>query len=157
MSSALMLCELPPHAAGAVVVATEESPAELDGDALYMPEVVVEELSDPVAIPAADAVMKISAEWLPDGDVLAARVGTTGPVAARWMSRLSAEAVTPARTAGLRCGWMCLGTLARARVRGSNTSRRRCGGGDAVFGARDPGRSGRRSWDGVCARADLAW
>ena len=27
-----MLCELPPHAAGAVVVATEESPAELIGD-----------------------------------------------------------------------------------------------------------------------------
>ena len=44
VSSALMLCELPPHAAGAVVVATVESPAELTATALYVPEVVVEGL-----------------------------------------------------------------------------------------------------------------
>ena len=123
VSSALMLCELPPHAAGAVVVATEESPAELTATALYVPEVVVEGLSTAAGGTAGGTVVKISAEWLPDGDVLAARVGTTGPVAARWMSRLSAEAVTPARAPPerLRCGWMCLGTLARARARGSHT------------------------------------
>ena len=44
-----MLCELPPHAAGAVVVATEESPAELTATALYVPEVVVEGLSTAAA------------------------------------------------------------------------------------------------------------
>ena len=49
VSSALMLCELPPHAAGAVVVATEESPAELTATALYVPEVVVEGLSTAAA------------------------------------------------------------------------------------------------------------
>ena len=106
VSSALMLCELPPHAAGAVVVATEESPAELTATALYVPEVVVEGLSTASGGTAGGTVVKISAEWLPDGDVLAARVGTTGPVAARWMSRLSAEAVTPARTAGAAEMWL---------------------------------------------------
>ena len=106
VSSALMLCELPPHAAGAVVVATVESPAELTATALYVPEVVVEGLSTASGGTAGGTVVKISAEWLPDGDVLAARVGTTGPVAARWMSRLSAEAVTPARTAGAAEMWL---------------------------------------------------
>ena len=101
-----MLCELPPHAAGAVVVATVESPAELTATALYVPEVVVEGLSTASGGTAGGTVVKISAEWLPDGDVLAARVGTTGPVAARWMSRLSAEAVTPARTAGAAEMWL---------------------------------------------------
>ena len=76
-----------------------------------------------VAIPAA--VVKISAEWLPDGDVLAARVGTTGPVAARWMSRQSAEVVTPARRAGASEMWLdVFDNSARARAHCSNTSRR---------------------------------
>ena len=83
-------------------------------------------------------MVKISAEWLPDGDVLAARVGTTGPVAARWMSRLSAEAVTPARTAGAAEMWLDVfgDSLEHERVvliRGA----RRCSGGDAVAGTRE--------------------
>ena len=154
-----MLCELPPHAAGAVVVATEESPAELTATALYVPEVVVEGLSTASGGTAGGTVVKISAEWLPDGDVLAARVGTTGPVAARWMSRLSAEAVTPARTAGAAEMWLDVFGDSRSST-SAWFSYAEPGAVVAAMPSLAPvsGTEGRRSWDGVCPRATwFAW
>ena len=106
VSSAMMLCEMPARGPGAVVVATEEYPANLTATALYMPEVVLKELSEPSGDTGGGTMMTISSEWLPDGDALTARFGTIGSVATRWMSRQSAEVVTPARRAGLERVWL---------------------------------------------------
>ena len=81
VSSAMMLCEMPARGPGAVVVATEEYPANLTATALYMPEVVLKELSEPSGDTGGGTMMTISSEWLPDGDVLTARFGTIGSVA----------------------------------------------------------------------------
>ena len=111
VSSALMLCELPaveePRVATA---ATSTAPrvleaARADGATVtYAVEVVAIEMDVVLGATCGGAAITFTASAaLPDGDavsVVAARFGTLGPVATRFVSRFNAETVTPARKSG---------------------------------------------------------
>ena len=100
VSSSLILCELPSHAPGAMVVSSSaESLGESVASVLYRMEATVEGLGASTGTTSGGTVVVVSGYQMPDGDGVSCRMGNVGPLRARWMSRQSVECVTPAHIA----------------------------------------------------------
>jgi len=101
VSSAVLLCELPSHApVAAAVNSGEVVGSDSVASVLYRMEAVVEDLSVSSGVTSGGTVVVVYGDRLPDGDGLSCRVGSVGPLGARWMSRNTIECVTPGHTAG---------------------------------------------------------
>lgn len=111
VSSAIMMCELPPSGRpGVATAAASLAPralqaARADGATVtYAVQAVAVGMDISLGATSGGAVTTFTASAsLPDGDAVStvvARFGTVGPVATRFVSRVTAETVTPARRAG---------------------------------------------------------
>ena len=101
VSSALLLCELPSHAPGAAAVNSGEVVgSDSVASVLYRMEAVVEDLSVSSGVTSGGTVVVVHGDRIPDGDGLSCRLGSVGPLGARWVSRNTIECVTPGHAAG---------------------------------------------------------
>ena len=115
VSSALVMCELPPHAHGveavtvdggaAVSVATEFAAAETEAELLsatvmFTREATLSRMDVTRGSASGGDVVTASGTALSDGDIFSVRVGTIGSISTRWISKTKVEMITPARYPG---------------------------------------------------------
>ena len=117
VSSAVVLCELPPNAPGAASIATSvgaESSERSRVSIAYAAEGVVSrvtvdwmsvghddmDMSAAVGSAAGGDRVRVDGAYFIDGDAGGMRFGTVGPVRARWLTRDALESISPAQRPG---------------------------------------------------------